>query len=178
MTTIEKPKQKRAMLPTRTSRAFKPLREVLEELENGQPLIKRRETAITDQINALVTYATYQSEKEKSGEDMTLERLKDSRDQMQELTDKIAKISKTMPVIAPVVQSAQSISNLLSDTCKRLEKRTAVEKPSPVSNSAPTVAPMSKTVHVERTKDGGWQIGNVVTHDQSLAFDLIERWAG
>lgn len=169
MTTVTK--QTRNSLPTRTARAFKPLREVLQELENGNPLIKERETAVIDAINALTTYATYQSEKEKAGEDMTLERLKDSRDQMQELTDRIAKLSKTLKPIEPVVKSAQSIADLLSDTCKRLEKHSPVHKPQETAHTPQ----QSKTVEVKPVT-GGWQIGNLVVHDQALALELMQAW--
>ena len=171
MTTATKPKQVRAMLPTRTSRAFKPLREVLEELESGKPLNKEREGKISQGLTSLVTYATYQSEKEKSGEDMTLERLKESADISREMTHKITELAKhpNLHPMAHLIKNAQSITDLLNDTCKRLEKRQPLTKPEKVE------AP-KHGIEVKVTKDGGYQIGNLIIHDQKLALQLMSQW--
>jgi hypothetical protein len=168
----------RLVKPTRTSRAFKPLKEVFNELEAGLPLIKAREEKILTAMTVLATYASYQAEKEKSGVDMDYDRFStEIMAQAQDLTDQANRIVKTLKPLEPVVLTLQSITDSLRKTCKSLEKRIPVYSPPPAEPKTVLKAVEAPGLHVVKPlPDGGVQVDNFVFPDIDTASRFMHQW--
>lgn len=173
--TQAKPVQHRNMAPSRISRALRPLREAYEEASKSKTLSKGIHDQVDSAIKGLVSYTTYQEEKEKSGEEMLPEAIRRSAEEASELHKMLVNMSKTkgLEKFSELIQPSNEIVHRLKQLATRLEKRDP--KPA-VAASKPeeprTIKADSPIRLIQKGED--IQIGNFIM-DKNMALAFLNQ---